>query len=596
MDTIPKMRSKKLLIKVWPYILALVLCLAILAWVMRLWNADLSVPFVYGGDTLFGGTGIKGVIENGWYLHNPSVGMPSGLFLNDYPGTDMLNWLVIKLLTLFTSNWAVVLNMAFLIAFPLTTLATMYVLRQLRFSIATSIVISLLYTFIPYHFFRGEAHLFLASYYMIPLVILVALRISSGESVLFKSGMTPRLSAISLRNPDIIFTLVITILVAMSGIYYSLFALFFIFLAGVIAYIRHQKTMVIWTTGILMAVILAVIALNVSPYVIFRLQHGANKQAAVRNPTESEIYGLKVTQLLLPVSGHRILILARYKAIYDRLAPLNFENGASTLGVFGSLGFLFLIVWFLLAKGREPNDLSFRLYDLSLFNISAILLSTIAGFGAVFSLGLTALHLPPMIRAWNRISIYIAFFSLIAVALGLEYISRYLKRKRLGLVFILLAGAVVTMGILDQTTDGFIPDYQWAKAEYKQDGVFVKRIESSVPEGSMIFQLPYIPFPENPPVNKMGDYELFRGYLHSKSLRWSYGAMKGREGDAWQKQVSSLSVEAMLSRIAAKGFNGVYIDRYGYKDNGKEIEKQIKGVLKTESIVSNNGRLVFFKI
>jgi phosphoglycerol transferase len=110
----------------------------------------------------------------------------------------------------------------------------------------------------------------------------------------------------------------------------------------------------------------------------------------------------------------------------------------------------------------------------------------------------------------------------------------------------------------------------------------------------MIFQLPYIPFPENPSVIKMKDYDHFRGYLHSKNLRWSYGAMKERQADFWQKQVSLLPVGEFMQRLSLAGFNGIYVDRYGYADSGAQIESEISAAVGTEPLISGNGRLAFF--
>ena len=72
------------------------------------------------------------------------------------------------------------------------------------------------------------------------------------------------------------------------------------------------------------------------------------------------------------------------------------------------------------------------------------------------------------------------------------------------------------------------------KSEFRHDAEFVQRIETVMTPGAMIFQLPVVAFPENPKVNRLNDYDLAKGYLHSTRLRWSYGAIKGRENDAWQ--------------------------------------------------------------
>ena len=133
-------------------------------------------------------------------------------------------------------------------------------------------------------------------------------------------------------------------------------------------------------------------------------------------------------------------------------------------------------------------------------------------------------------------------------------------------------------------------------ALYKDDGDFVARVEQAVPANSMIFQLPYVPFPEHPPVNEMTDYDHLRAYLHSTSLRWTYGAIKGREGDLWQKSISSLPLPQFVESLSFAGFNGIYVDRYGYADKGAALESELSGLTGTTPMASESGRLAFFPL
>jgi hypothetical protein len=55
------------------------------------------------------------------------------------------------------------------------------------------------------------------------------------------------------------------------------------------------------------------------------------------------------------------------------------------------------------------------------------------------------------------------------------------------------------------------------------------------------------------------------------TLRWSFGAVKGREVDVWQKDVTALltrNPEHMLERIVARGFDGLLIDGRGFPSVG----------------------------
>src|SRR5665811_1326720 len=72
-------------------------------------------------------------------------------------------------------------------------------------------------------------------------------------------------------------------------------------------------------------------------------------------------------------------------------------------------------------------------------------------------------------------------------------------------------------------------------AAYAADSTFGQQVQAMLPPGASVFQLPYLPFPESPPMFGMSDYEPLRGYLNTAGFRWSYGATKGRPDAAWQQ-------------------------------------------------------------
>jgi hypothetical protein len=51
--------------EIYYYAAAIFLCLIFLYLVMHLWSADISIPFVYGGDSTLTGAAVKGTIDNG---------------------------------------------------------------------------------------------------------------------------------------------------------------------------------------------------------------------------------------------------------------------------------------------------------------------------------------------------------------------------------------------------------------------------------------------------------------------------------------------------------------------------------------------------
>lgn len=574
---------------------AALLCLIVVGWVMRLWDADLSIPFDYlscCGDAFFHGLLVKGVIDNGWHLENPWVGMPTGLHLYDFPRTEYLHLLLIKLLSLFSHNYAIVLNLYFLLTFPLTTLVSLYVFRQFGLSYPPALVASLLFTFLPYHFLRGENHLFMASYYLIPLMVMVIVQFTLGHS--WRPGDPHSQHPSTWRRPTgapLLITVVVCVIVAFSGLYEAFFACFFLLMAGIAAALASKRVAPLLIAGLLIALTTTTFLITLAPTFVYRHRNGANPEVTRRPAEDAERYGLKITQMLLPVSGHRIAGLAALKERYNHRAPLVNENDFASLGIVGSAGFL-LLIGRIFYQHPTPSSSARQqlLVALSLFTLIAVLLATIGGFSSLF-----ALLISPQIRGYNRISVYVAFFALFGVAIWLEHFvkraaSRIGRLARYGMV-----GALLPLGLLDQTTPGFVPPYAALQTEYTSDAAFVRQIESLVPAQAMIFQLPYMPFPESPPVDTLLDSGLFRGYLHSTQLRWSYGAMRGREGDLWQRELAAKPMDQFVETLAFAGFSGIYLDRYGYRDRGAAAEVALSGLLGNGPIITSaNRRLVFF--
>ncbi|MCI0665210.1 MAG: hypothetical protein L0220_29455 [Acidobacteria bacterium] len=146
------------------YLVAVILSLVILTLMLKLYRSDLATPFLYEGDGLFYSMVIKAIINNGWYLTNDSLGAPHGQQMHDFPQPDHFNYLLIKLMRLFTSNYATVFNLFYLMTFPLTTICTMYVLRKFNISRGPALLGGLLYTFTFYHLSRGQHHLMYTEY------------------------------------------------------------------------------------------------------------------------------------------------------------------------------------------------------------------------------------------------------------------------------------------------------------------------------------------------------------------------------------------------------------------------------------------------
>jgi phosphoglycerol transferase len=380
-------------------------------------------------------------------------------------------------------------------------------------------------------------------------------------------------------------SLVICVLIGSTGIYYPFFSCFLFLIAGAASALTRRTVRPLVTAAILVAATFTTVAINLSPSLVYLYRHG-NAGVTLRNPVGAEIYALKVTQLVLPVTGHRVGRLNHLKESYNKNIDMT-ESDAAALGFIGTVGFLALLA--LLLDRRRANPL---LSDLSVLNIFAVLLGTVGGISSLFAVLVSA-----GLRSYNRISVFIAFFSLFAIAIAMDQIyRRWIKTRPAQIAFYIAAGVVLLAGVLDQTTRHYAPEYATIKAEFLTDEQFVQQVEASVPSRGMIFQLPYVPFPEHPHVNKMVDYDHLRGYLHSNGLYWSYGTMKHRDGDLWLQRVSALPTDQFLQTLSLAGFSGIYLDRNGYEDHGAAKEAELGAALLSQPLVSGNKRLIFFNL
>jgi phosphoglycerol transferase len=581
--------------KLMPYFIALILCLLTATILLKLQQAYWHIPFVYAGDALFYSAIIKGIIDNGWYLHNDFLGMPWGMSLYDFPIPDSFNLLLIKLLSLFTSDYAFILNSFFILTFPLTTITALVVFRHFNISSFSAVLGSLLYTFVPYHLIQSEHHLMYSAYYIIPLMIMVILWVCA--SAREADGRDQYSLRLSLRSPKFILSLVICVLIASTGgVYYAFFACCLLLTAGLMLALSTRHIRHFLLSGLLVSVIAITLIANLSPSIVYQIKHGKTITAQ-RSPVEAELYGLKIAQLLLPITGHRLALLSQLKSNYNQNPYLINENDTSSLGFIGSLGFLILLGWLCIRNlnvtYQEGETTGYLLHHLSVLNIVAVLLGTIGGFGA-----LLALLLSPQIRGYNRISNYIAFFALFAVVVLLDRArQRFFHTPGWRAAFPIVVVFLLVLGILDQSSERFVPDYVATQAEYWNDADFIRQIETALPPGSMIFQLPPVKrFPETLPVERVGEYDLFKGYLHSRQLHWTYGAMKERKSDVWQTWIFAQPLKEMVEAIALAGFNGIYVDRFGYPDNAAKLEADLASLLGTAPVVSKNARLSFFNL
>jgi phosphoglycerol transferase len=582
---------------IWTAVL-LILCAIYLTATLGLGSGiRFDVPFTYEGDGLEYNLLTKTMIETGWWMENPRTGTPGILEMYDYAVGSNLDFFIMKLISLFSGNYAVVMNSFYILGFFLTAICSLYVFRNLQISYPIGVFGSIIFSFLYYHFYR-IGHVNLCAYFMVPLIILVILWVCQGELLFFRrseekgKGISSRLA---ITEKGIV--AIIIIFITSTHSYYGFFGLLLLGAATFYAVSRSYDLILLFN-GIIASVLLAVFAmLNKLPSLLYSISHGSSFVMSYRYAYEAEVWGLKLIQMVLPTPGHNISFLAEIAHKYTLNRPLVNENMSASLGIIATLGFILLLGWIFL---RNYEPLKYRLKNraavmdhLSFLTITAILIGTIGGISAIIA------QVFPDIHSYNRISLFIGFFGILAIVYLLQIIfEQYRSRPYFCPVFLVLLLVVTSAGVYDQVPAGFaMTPGSERELEFSSQEEFFSGIEAQMPTGAAAFILPDIGgFPHSNPPGNIKGLDSVKPYLHTHDMKWNYPSMKGRFWDNWQAAVAISPPEEVLTHLYHSGFSGLLIDGYGYEDEGTDIIASYKTITGVTPIISKDGRYAFFDL
>ena len=525
---------------------------------LRVTHADqlAAAPLInyHDGDTLLILPLVKDAVERANVWRNDRLAKPGEFQMYDFPVIDHLHFAALWLIGQFTGSYVTAFNVYFVLGFPLATLTTLAVFRRFDLSLPAAGVGGLLYAFLQYHTTRSQAHYFLSAYWVVPLSLYLVLQTCRGEPPLTETR-DGRLRWALWRRGSLA-AVVIAVMSALGGAYYAFFTCALLAFAGVYGSVAVRS----WKPGLSAALLVGVVWLGGvaahAPAIAFHATHGPNPAPTQRQPHEAETFGLKLADMLMPHVNHQCPKFAAFAAKYHDGRPLPSENIMTPMGLFISAGLVGVGVSFMLPGARRwPYG------PLGALVVFAVLLATIGGLGALFNFFVT-----PHIRAYSRMSVFVAFFGLLASLWALDgWLSRWPYFR--WVVFLALAPVCV----LDETprpwfTRDMAVIREGNAAQFASDRAFFGRVEEVLPGGT-VFALPHVPFPESSPRHRMSSaYRFAVGYLHTRTVCWSFGAMKERETDKWLREVAMEPVPVMTQHLLASGFDAVCVDVDGYTD------------------------------
>lgn len=584
---------------IFTYLFTPIIAVIIFISYFQLWQFNLDEPiFSYSQDGLFHLILNKITISEGWFLTSPQLGYPqldSVFNLSDFPiQADMFNFLLVKFFAIFSKNAVFVTNCYFIFTFAFSSFTAFIVFRAFRITNLSAFLLSILFAFLPYHFVRSSWHLFLSNYAVIPLLIMCALWICEGKINLICKNAKNQISF--LPNRYFFISLLIVIFSTTNGIYYIFYGLIIFIFAWFLKSLDEGKFFNNSVATIIFLGFTTIITLFILYFSSFAYwaKFGSNPYVANRDIFHSEYFALRLVDLLMPVQNHFINFLSNLRIAFDEGLSIESERRASSLGILIASAFLFSLLWILVTKENNfyQRTISFLklnngeeklINNLSQLNLLSLLFASVGGFVILMVMSF------PLIRSHARFCLFIAFFSLILLAIIFDKIS---QKHLLGKFFIIL---ISILALFDQVGSAKLLQERARKEQiiFNNDKIFVKNVEKS--NAKQIFILPVFGFPEG------GDeYKGLRIYINSDSLKLSYPAIKGRKANLWQEEIKNLPFRDFIFELRKHGFDGVIINRSHFGTNKtwqelRVLEKNLKQACKSQ-IVSPDLNWIFYKI
>lgn len=546
--------------------------------VLDLWGKSFSTPWSRGGDGDLPLIMVRSMEKTGWVSSLPHMGAPGTSNIHDLPqGGENLQWLTMKIIVSFT-NAAAAVNIYFVLTFIAISMAAYGAAKWWGLSRPTAFVIATIYAFLSYHFFRNEQHLLLSMYAFIPLVLVYSYKSTNEKVVLAK------------------WKWVLFVIVASStNSYYTIFSLLMIATALLFNLINHNRES-LKQHLIVMGSIGFVFILNLVPDILFVLNHGQNKTVSERSYDESETFGLQLTNLFVPRSGHRIDLFSRVGNIVQN-AGIHSEQGQS-LGIISALGVISLLLYgfYKLVQARKLDVHAHYFFIL----VVVMMLVTVSS-GPTLLGGMAGFR---YIRSWNRVDIIIAFIGLLFAGYLFETLIAKKKVSRVASIIALIV--ILGIAIFDQTTPRDRFPINAIKNEQASECTLVRALDAQNPKYNRAFDLPFVAFPEVDSVKNLGEYQQALVTLCNSDLHVSFGAVRGRN-DSFQRDIAlkyscatdeecqkiEHNIDGDIEKLRKAKFSVLIVYRAAYPDSGLAVESILTKRLGEPIVSRDNSQFAY---
>ncbi len=493
----------------------------------------------------------------------PELGAPGQADWTSIPTIEEVPLYLTGVLARFTGLFAA-LNIKLLVGHLLAALTFYLVARYFQCTVAWAFLGGLAYGLAPFIFSESPHHSVVAYVWHIPLFLVVWKWVSTPPGILPLSG-------------KFWFAIAVAFITGFQNIYYTNIFCQLTLLGGILLFLRERsKPALVSMFAVIGGSAAAFALMNIDTW-MYQLSNQGASFAIERQFRWLEIYALKLSDLFIPLSTHQSPAFRNFSLAHAQQIVLS--NEGTYLGLLGIASLLLLLgIAAYRVIFRSPKSIPAEAWQI----LWIFAVFTTGGLNAISGIfGLT------LFRAGYRLSIVVLA---IALLFAMQQATKYFaEQKKLGH---LIALALLLIVIWDQMP---LAPNQQEKAlrslQVESDREFAQAMESALPRGSMIFQLPVMSFPEAP-VAGITPYEHFRPYIYTDNLRYSFGLTKGALETGWHSQLVNLPLDKTIELLKKQGFGAVYLNRKGFPDKGEAILTGLAGEGLTKRIDSKAGDLV----
>lgn len=493
------------------------------------------------------------------------LGAPFGAHWSGYPTPDKPLMLMLGALANAIGVFAAA-NVGLMLAQVTAALAFYFAARWLRCRWEWAWAGALLFSYTYHTFHRGLPHFSFVWTWTVPVGLLAVWLVAQSKRLEW-------------RSPGAVVCLGVAVALGASTPYNLLFWGQLLVWALLAQWMRERRraNLQIGVTAGAMAVVTFVL-MNLEVWVHVHEPDGLPLLS--RNYGGTERYALKPMELFIPPQYHRLDVLAFFGQRYNRWSDWRGEDYLPYLGVIGIAGLIWLAVLtvraLLMRRGvpRQALPLSWLLAYATVGGLTNVV---------AFFVGIQ------VFRATNRVAIFVSAIVLLFLMVRL---SRWSIRwpARWSVAGALLLAAI---GVADQVPRRWPQEvYERMASDARNDLKLGAELQKALPRGAMVFQLPVMGFPEVTPPHRLVDYELFRPYLATEGLRFSYGAAKFRSRSRWQRDLENVPVDMLVRRLEHYGFAALYVNRKGYEDRAERLLGELEQLGYTRQLQSQGGHQV----